>query len=270
MHVSGLFVYPIKACAGISLPEARLTPRGLADDRWMMVVDPDGRFLTQRECPTLGQVKPRIDGETLALEAPGSETLNVSFKHGGQRREVVVWKSTCQAIDQGDEVADWFGQYLGREVRLVRVADDFHRALDPRYAPRPADTTAFADGYPILVISEESLADLNARLASALPMNRFRPNVVVRGASAYAEDTWRSFTIGGLPFEGVKTCARCVVTTTDQITAQRGKEPLATLATYRDSERGVLFGQNVIQTPPDGAPSWEWGTIRVGDDIVDG
>lgn len=268
MHVSGLFTYPIKACAGISLSDARLTPRGLADDRWMMVVDPDGRFLTQRECPTLGQVKPRLVADALALEAPGIESLSVSLRHGGQRHDVVVWKSTCAAIDQGDEVAGWFSHYLGRSVRLVRVADDFHRTLDPRYTPRPSDTTAFADGYPILVLSEESLADLNHRLEIPLPMNRFRPNVAVSGAGAYAEDTWRSFTIGGLPFEGVKTCARCVVTTTDQVTAQRGKEPLATLATYRDSERGVLFGQNVIQTPPDGAPSWDWGTIRVGDEVI--
>ena len=166
MHVSGLFTYPIKACAGISLSDARLTPRGLADDRWMMVVDPDGRFLTQRECPTLGQVKPRLVADALALEAPGIESLSVSLRHGGQRHDVVVWKSTCAAIDQGDEVAGWFSHYLGRSVRLVRVADDFHRTLDPRYTPRPSDTTAFADGYPILVISEESLADLNHRLGS--------------------------------------------------------------------------------------------------------
>lgn len=268
MHVTGLSIYPIKACAGISLSEVSLTPRGLAHDRWMMVVDPGGRFLTQRECPTLGQVKPRLLADALALEAPGSDSLTVPLKHSGQRREVVVWKSTCAAIDQGDEVADWFSQYLGRAVRLVRVADDFHRTLDPHYAPRPSDTTAFADGYPILVLSEESLADLNRRLEIPLPMNRFRPNVVVSGVDAYAEDTWRTFTVAGLRFEGVKTCARCVVTTTDQVTAQRGKEPLATLATYRDSERGVLFGQNVIQTPPEGAPSWDWGTIRVGDEVV--
>lgn len=265
MHVTGLFTYPIKACAGISLSEATLTPRGFADDRWLMVVDPDGRFLTQRECPTLGQVKPRISGDALHLEAPRTQTLSMRLQRNGARREVVVWKSHCLAIDQGDEVAEWFSSYLDRRVRLVRAADDFHRALDSHYAPRPSDTTAFADGYPILIISEESLADLNTRLKSPLPMNRFRPNIVVRGASAYAEDAWRTFTIGGLSFEGVKLCARCPVTTTDQETAQRGKEPLRTLAAYRDSERGVLFGQNVIQTPPEGAPSWDWGTIRVGD-----
>ncbi|MBL8096106.1 MAG: MOSC domain-containing protein, partial [Anaerolineales bacterium] len=134
--------------------------------------------------------------------------------------------------------------------------------------PRPSDTTGFADGYPILVLSEESLMDLNRRLTTPLPMNRFRPNIVVRGAAPYAEDTWRRFTINGLAFEGVKTCARCAVTTTDQTTAAREREPLATLATYRDSDRGVLFGKNVIQTPPDGGPTLNWGGVAVGDTVI--
>ncbi len=231
----------------------------------MMLVDPEDQFLTQRECPTLGQVHPTLDKATLTVNAPGMEPLRLELQPTGSCRDVVVWRSTCAAIDQGNAVADWFSQYLGRPVRLVRMADDFHRQLDRRYAPRPGDTTAFADGFPILIVSEESLTDLNSRLASPLPMNRFRPNIVVRGASAYAEDGWRTFAIGGVAFEGVKTCARCAVTTIDQTTADRGREPLATLATYRDSERGVLFGQNVIQTPPDGDPTWDWGTLRVGD-----
>lgn len=268
MHVSGLHIYPIKACAGISLTQARLTPRGLEHDRWMMVIDPDGRFLTQRECPTLALVTPTLDGEHLTLSTSGLEPTSVAVSRVGERRSVVVWRSTCDAIDQGDVAAEWFSTHLGRAVRLVRVADDFHRTLDATYAPRAGDTTAFADGYPILVISEESLTDLNARLSTALPMNRFRPNIVVHGAEPYAEDAWRRFSIGGLSFEGVKTCARCVVTTTDQATAQRGREPLATLATYRDSDRGVLFGQNVIQTPPEGNPTWDWGSVRVGNQVI--
>jgi len=143
----------------------------------------------------------------------------------------------------------------------MRPAPATQRAL-------PTGTTGFADGYPILLLSEESLADLNRRLAPQLPMNRFRPNIVVRGTTPYAEDTWRRFTINGLAFEGVKTCARCAVTTTDQTTAARGREPLATLASYRDSERGVLFGMNVIQTPPDDNPTWDWGTVAVGDVVI--
>ncbi len=268
MEVTGLFTYPIKACAGHSLTRAALTPRGLAQDRWMMVVDVDGRFLTQRECPTLALVLPTLNGDRLTVTAPGVDELSISMQTDGPRREVVVWKSACQAIDQGDRVAEWFSTHLGRPVRLVRLAQDFQRTLDQRYAPRPSDTTGFADGYPILVIGEESLADLNRRLATPLPMNRFRPNIVVRGSAPYAEDTWRRFTINGLAFEGVKTCARCAVTTTDQTTGTRGREPLATLATYRDSDRGVLFGQNVIQTPPDGGPTRAWGSVAVGDTVI--
>lgn len=268
MEISGLFTYPIKACAGHSLMRAALTPRGLAHDRWMMVVDLDGRFLTQRECPTLALVLPTVETDRLTVTAPGAAALTLPIRTDGPRRAVVIWKSTCEAIDQGDPVAEWFSAHLGRPVRLVRMADGFNRTLDQHYAPRPSDTTGFADGYPILVLSEESLMDLNRRLTTPLPMNRFRPNIVVRGAAPYAEDTWRRFTINGLPFEGVKTCARCAVTTTDQTTAARGREPLATLATYRDSDRGVLFGQNVIQTPPDGGPTRAWGSVAVGDTVI--
>lgn len=268
MEVTGLYVYPIKACAGHSLASARLTPRGLDQDRWMMVVDGDGRFLTQRECPTLALVQPTLHHGALTLSATGAGALSIPLVFDGPRRPVVVWKSTCEAIDQGEAAAEWFSTHLGRTARLVRVADGFHRMLDSTYAPRPSDTTGFADGYPILLLSEESLADLNRRLAPQLPMNRFRPNIVVRGTTPYAEDTWRRFTINGLAFEGVKTCARCAVTTTDQTTAARGREPLATLASYRDSERGVLFGMNVIQTPPDDNPTWDWGTVAVGDVVI--
>lgn len=268
MEISGLFIYPIKACAGHSLSRATLTPRGLANDRWMMVVDAEGRFMTQRECAALALVQPTLTADALTLSTPGGESLTTPIRRDGPRRDVVVWRSTCAAFDQGDAAAAWFSAHLGRAARLVRVADDFHRELDAHYAPRPSDTTAFADGFPILVVSEESLADLNARMPAPLPMNRFRPNIVVRGADPYAEDRWRRFTLGGLAFEGVKTCARCAVTTTDQVTAARGREPLATLATYRDSDRGVLFGQNVIQTPPEGAPTWEWGSLAVGDPVV--
>ena len=176
----------------------------------------------------------------------------------GAQREVTVWRDQVAAIDQGAEVADWFSTHLGVACRLVRQADDAVRHVDPVFACQPADQVSFADGYPLLLISEESLADLNMRLDAALPMNRFRPNVVTRGAGApYAEDTWREITIGEIRFSPVKACARCVTTTTDQSTAERGVEPLATLASYRRVPRGVLFGQNLIHHTR--------GTLRVGD-----
>jgi len=164
------------------------------------------------------------------------------------------------AVDQGDGVAGWLSDHLKTPVRLVRFADDAVRQVDQRYAPRTTDQVGFADGYPFLVISEESLVDLNNRLDEPLPMNRFRPNIVVRETTAYAEDGWKQMRVGGsVTFELVKQCARCAITTTDQVTAQRGKEPLRTLAQYRDSERGVLFGQNMTSN--------DQGVVRVGDAV---
>jgi uncharacterized protein YcbX len=177
----------------------------------------------------------------------------------GQTREVLVWRDRCAAVDQGDEVAEWLSRFLRRPCRLVRMAEDHVRRVDPVYAVSEADQVGFADGYPFLIISEESLADLNARLAQPLLMNRFRPNIVVRGGAAYAEDGWCRVRIGGIEFSLVKACARCAITTTDQATAQVGREPLATLATYRRVERGVLFGQNAIHAAT--------GAIRVGDPL---
>ncbi len=150
---------------------------------------------------------------------------------------------------------------MGRECRLVRFADDAVRPVNPKYAPRPTDQVSFADGYPFLIVSEASLAELNSRLDDPLPMNRFRPNIVVADTEAYAEDTWRAIRVGGEAIDVVKPCGRCMVTTTDQATAPRAKEPLRTLATYRrDTGGGPLFGMNAIQRA-------SGGTIHVGDSI---
>jgi uncharacterized protein YcbX len=178
----------------------------------------------------------------------------------GEAREVAIWRDHVGAIDQGDAIARWFTTFLGFRCRLVRQADEAVRLVDPTYATSPTDQVSFVDGYPLLLISEESLADLNARLEQPVPMQRFRPNVVVRGAPhAYAEDDWRDLCIGDVPHSGVKTCARCVIPHTDQLTPERRHEPLATLTSYRRIERGVVFGQNVIHHSR--------GTLRVGDPV---
>jgi len=262
--VTALHVYPVKSCAGVALARAEVGPRGIRQDREYMVVEAaTGAFLTPRELPRMALIRPALADGRLRLEAPGMPPIGVApVPDGeGEAREVVVWKDACRAVDQGDEVAAWLGEFLGIDCRLVRMADDHVRRVDPAYATGERDQVGFADGYPFLLISEESLADLNGRLAEPLPMNRFRPNLVVAGGGApFLEDGWRRVRIGGLGFAVVKPCARCAITTTDQATGARGKEPLRTLATFRRGERGVLFGQNLIH---DGE-----GEIAVGDRVT--
>jgi len=244
--VTGLYYYPIKSCRGISLSRGEIVSRGFRYDRHWMITTVDGTFLTQREVPRLALIEPLVEGDSLRLRAPEMPEIRIPLAQTGPMLPVTVWKDTCLAVDDGDIVAEWLSTFLGKPVRLFHMADTFTRTLDPRYAPRPTDHTGFADGYPFLFISEETLADLNARLATPLPMDRFRPNIVIKGEATPAEDSWTRVQINDVAFDLVKACARCAVTTTDQQTAARGKEPLTTLATYRNSERGVLFGQNAV------------------------
>ena len=261
--VTGLFHYPVKSCRGTALTKAAFDARGIAHDREFVIAEPDGAFLTQRQEPTMALIQPVLTDDGLTLSAPGMAPCRVVRHHDGDGLTVTIWKDTVAAVDQGDEVADWLSAYLGRPARLARMADDHIRRVDPAYA-RPEDQTGFADGYPALLIAEESLAELNRRLTARgeapLPMNRFRPNIVVRGAGPpHAEDDWRDVRIGSMTFHGVKLCARCAITTTDQETAETGKEPLRTFATYRKQPRGVMFGQNLTFDAP--------GTIAVGDAV---
>jgi uncharacterized protein YcbX len=258
--VTELNVYPIKSCRGVSVREASLDARGLVGDRLMMVVDEDGEFLTQRDLPRLALVAPSWQGMTLELSAAGMPPLAVATSDVGERRSVRVWNDRCTAVDQGNEAAEWLSSFLGVNCRLVRMADEHVRRVDQRYAMRPSsDQVNFADGYPLLIISEGSLADLNSRLPEQVPMNRFRPNIVVAGCAPYAEDGWRSLRVGDVVFDVVKPCARCVLTTVNQTTGRAGKEPLATLATYRTLNGKVMFGQNLIHATT--------GRIHVGDEV---
>jgi uncharacterized protein YcbX len=257
--VTALYHYPIKSCAGIALTEARLEPRGIRHDRELLIVDAatDG-FLTQREAPRMALIAPRIADGALRAHAPGMAELVLPIVEDGPTREVGIWRDRCLAVDQGDEAAAWLSAFLGRPCRLVRMAPDFVRPVDPTYAA-PGDQVGFADGFPCLLIAEESLADLNARLNAPLPMNRFRPNIVIAGGAPFGEDRVRRLRIGDVEFAAPKSCARCTITTVDQATGETGKEPLRTFATFRKARRGVMFGQNLIHA---GA-----GTIRVGDRV---
>lgn len=260
MRVSELNCYPVKGCRGTALLEARVGARGIVGDRTFMLVDDDGCFITQRSYPRMALIEPRLTDDSLSLSAPDMDALSIPVLRHGERRQVVVWRDGCEAIDQGDAAAEWASSFLGTSCRLVRMADDFVRRVDPEYAVTDRDQVGFADGYPFLLTTEESLADLNARMAAPLPMNRFRPSIVVVGSEPYAEDGWHRIRIGAIVFSVVKPCARCEVTTTDQSTAERGREPLRTLATYRRVQgKGVMFGQNLIHDST--------GVIRVGDAV---
>jgi len=253
MHLSALHIYPVKSCRGLSVPSAELGDHGLVGDRrFMVVTEADGLFLTQRSHPRMALIETTLTPDSLVLSSPKRGSVAVPLEASAGRRRVTIWKSTVTADDCGDEAAEWLSVFLGSPLRLVRIGGAYQRpVLKP--AAQAGDVVSFADSCPFLVISEASLADLNDRLVARheepLPMNRFRPNFVVAGCSPYAEDTWRRFRIGDAVFRCSDPCTRCIVTTTDQLTAERGKEPLKTLAGYRRDPRDptdVDFGINLI------------------------
>jgi len=245
--IASLIYYPIKACRGFEVDETNIERMGLAHDRRMMVVTPEGGFLTQRDYPKLALVTPSISGNKLTLSARGIDSLTTLIRKTGPTRPVDIWRSKgVQSVDQGEEAAKWFSDWLGASVRLVHIAGDYIRRVSEKYAVNADDRTGFADGYPILLASKESLLDLNSRLETPVPMNRFRPNIVVKGCEPFEEDKWDRMRIGEIEMAVVKPCARCLVTTIDKETLEKSKEPLTTLASYRKQEGGVMFGQNVI------------------------
>ena len=258
--VQQLVVYPVKACRGIAVDAWPVDTRGLRHDRRFMVVTPEGRFVTQRELAALCLVETALAldrGELVLRRAGHGEIALPLAPEGGAPLRVTVWGEPVDARLVGDAADAWLTAALGQPLRLVYFPDASHRPTDPAYAA--GFETGFADGFPLLVIGQASLADLNARLATPLPMERFRPNLVVAGSAPFAEDSWREVACGDAALRIVKPCGRCVVTTTDQQTAERGQEPLRTLATYRRQDGEVNFGQNAVVVRP--------GVIRVGDPI---
>ncbi|HET9913233.1 MAG TPA: MOSC domain-containing protein [Anaerolineales bacterium] len=245
--LSNIIYYPIKACRGFEVDSACVERMGLEHDRRMMVVTEQGQFLTQREHPRLALVTPKLSDGTLELSAPDYDSIQLGIQTSGTSWPVDIWKSKgVHAIDQGEEAARWFSDWLGTAVRLVHFADGYKRRVNEEYAVNADDHTGFADGYPILLTSEEGLQDLNSRLETPVPMNRFRPNLVVKGGEPFAEDTWNRIKVGDVELAVVKPCVRCVVTTIDKETLEQSKEPLKTLGKYRKHRLGAIFGQNVI------------------------
>lgn len=243
--VSGLYVYPVKSCRGIRVERVQVGERGFAGDRRWMIVDDAGKFITQRQVAELCLVDTALDDDAIRLSAPGAGSVVLPRTHEhGDEVQVSVWRHTGLAV-RHPEASAWISQVLRRESSLVYMADRHERPVDPVYA-RPGDKVSFADGYPCLVISDASLADLNARLEQPLGMERFRPSITVSAVSPYAEDEWTHVHMGALDFRAVKRCSRCTITTIDPLTADKGKEPLRTLARYRRWDNEIWFGMNLI------------------------
>jgi uncharacterized protein YcbX len=262
-RIASLHVYPVKGCRGVDVERADVAATGLAThgvgDREWMVVGDDGRFLTQRELPRLALVTTQVTGQGLRLLAPHMRPIDIALRAGSASREVVVWRNTVLASDCGDAAATWMSDWLAHDVRVVRFDRSRKRECSRDYVGDSGAHTMFADGYPILVANPASLAEVNDRLAAkghaALPMNRFRPNVVIDGLAAFDEDHVDTVACGDVVLRLVKPCTRCQVTTTDQATARVGVEPLSTLGEFRMDPKlgGVTFGVNAIVVSGEGS-----------------
>jgi uncharacterized protein YcbX len=250
IRVQELNVYPLKSARGIAKEWVRVTDTGFEWDRHWMAVRADGAFLSQRTHPGLARIETETTGTALRLCSAGFEPLTLPLEARGLERTVRVWKDSCQGLDQGEAAADWVSAVLGEPVRLVRLPAVPGRQANPDYAgPRPVPMS-FADGFPILVCNRASLDDLNARLPEALPMERFRPNLVLQGLPPYAEDRIAAIRLGSVTLSLVKPCTRCIIPSTDQRTGVRGTDPLPVLRQYRFDKalRGVTFGENAVVT----------------------
>lgn len=261
MQLSGLFIYPIKACAGIALEHADVVERGLAFDRRYMLVDRTGTFVTQREVPRLCRVATALEHDQLRVWAPDKPALMLPLQPMDlprARRAYRLWDSIGSALEHSAG-SRWFSELLDDDVSLLYMPDSERRNVNPNRA-RPRDIVSFADAYPLMLMSEASLADLNQRLRQPVEMRRFRPNLVISGGEPYGEDDFATVRIGALSFRGVKRCERCVVTTIDPDTAEQSTEPLRTLSHYRLDDGKVWLGMNLIH---DGG-----GTLRLGDAVI--
>lgn len=247
LNLSQLAIHPIKSCAQIELQKADISAFGLSMDRRWMLVDETGCMLTQRKHASMCLIQCQLSssGSKLNVSAPGMSMFEVLRPTASSTRSVQVWNDTCNALDCGDEAANWFSHFLNTPARLVFFPDGEFRQCDLNYA-EPGEKTAFSDGFPYLLVSQASLDDLNSRLTTAVEMKRFRANLVVSGSEAFAEDNWKRIRIGEINFRLVKPCSRCVIPSIDPANAVKTAEPLKTLSQYRMRNNKIFFGQNLI------------------------
>ncbi|HCY76814.1 MAG: MOSC domain-containing protein [Ignavibacterium sp.] len=260
LTLSEIYIYPIKSLGGISVTSAPAEERGLKYDRRFLLVDENNMFMTQRDFPEMALLKLSFyengfkvlntkDGSHIVLPFKSDSNENISVK---------IWEDICGAVRVSQDVDVWFSTAIDKKCSLVYMSDDEKRIVEKKYL-NENHIVSFADAYPYLIIGQSSLDDLNTKLEKPLPMNRFRPNFVFTGGTPYEEDNWKDFRINNVDFMAVKPCARCVITTTNQDTAERTAEPLKTLSLYRKINTKVMFGMNVICKNN--------GTVSVGDRI---
>ena len=264
LQLSEIYIYPVKSLGGIRLDKAEVTDRGLKYDRRWMLIDENNRFISQREYPQLALFKVAIKDDNLVItDRKSGKILTVSHSPiypNTPSLNVTIWDDEVSAWEVGKIANDFFTQALEMSTRLVYMQDESHRKTDANYSLKGNEITSFSDGYPILIIGQSSLNDLNNRLAEPITINRFRPNFVFTGGNEFEEDEWHEFSVGNIRFFGVKPCARCIMTTIDPETGEKkGKEPLLTLNRYRKAGNKILFGQNVLIS--------QLGNVLVGDEI---
>jgi uncharacterized protein YcbX len=265
LRLSEIWIYPIKSLGGIRVKSAKVFEKGLEYDRRWMLVDRDNEFMSQRIYPKMALFKLEIRSswpfKSKFRITYGKESVDLSLNHSrkGIPIRAIIWDDTVEVHEVSKEHSAWFSKRLGIECKLVSFPESNSRPVEINYQINH-EHVGLADAYPLLLIGEQSLADLNLRLAKPVPMNRFRPNLVVSGSGPYEEDEWKNFLVGNNKFAAVKLCARCVLTTVNQETGEKGVEPLATLSTYRKQENKVLFGQNLIAI--------DHNKIKEGDEII--
>lgn len=259
LRLSEIWIYPIKSLGGIRLTSAKVMEKGLEHDRRWMLIDDRNQFMTQRVHHIMALFKQSITDSAITVHFK-DQSLKIPFAHSHYEEPIAskVWNDEVIVYEVSDVFSAWFSLHLGISCRLVVFPETNPRPVDPRYKVND-EHVGLADAYPFLIIGQSSLDDLNSRLAEAVPMNRFRPNLVFTGGQPYEEESWRDFKVGANQFVGVKPCARCVLTTVNQDTALKGKEPLLTLSKYRRVGEKVIFGQNVVAI--------NHNVIHIGDEI---
>lgn len=260
IRLTEIYIYPIKSLGRIRLPSSKVMEKGLAFDRRWMLIDETSTFMTQRVHPMMALFKLSIQNSKFNISFK-DDFIELPFIHPVIPTEIKtnVWDDEVITFEVSEEYSKWFSGKLGMKCKLVSFPEENNRPVDIRYKINN-ENVSLADGYPLLIIGQSSLDDLNSRLELPVPMNRFRPNLVFTGGQPYEEDTWKFFTIGKNKFAGVKPCARCILTTVNQDTGEKGKEPLATLAKYRQKENKIYFGQNVLAI--------DHNEIHEGDEII--
>jgi uncharacterized protein len=261
LTISELYIYPIKSLAGIAKETVEITSTGLKHDRRWMLVDDNNIFLSQRTYPQMALLQPTETNEGIVVTHKNNQLQSITipfFNEGKIAMKVSIWDDVCEAIEVSTICSNWFSAMLDISCKLVYMPNETKRLVDKRYATNN-EVTSFSDGYPILMIGQASLEKLNTKLHEAIPMNRFRPNIVFTGGHAHIEDEMELFTVDDIHFLGIKACSRCVMTTINQQNIEKGKEPLKTLATYRTKNSKIYFGQNILHQ--------QNGSIAIGKEI---